>query len=237
MTTVLMEPFENVSAWTAAGTPTIVSARTNNGVALSTAGDQLDYDIPSGDQTNTLILGFAVNFPVLPASGTAIVEFRSDAGATIHDSLNWGTGPVLLIRRAGSLTVLTTSTISITTGTWNYIEVRLVLGDSPNGVATVRLNNTQIGTATSIDTKNAGTKTVFDRIRIRPPTTSETLFDDLYLLSGSGESFLGDQIITTTPQANVWNGSAFVNGGIKVWNGTTFVDAVAVKTWNGSAFV
>ena len=61
------------------------------------------------------------------------------------------------------------------------------------GAIVVRLNGSQIADETPpADTKNSGTKTVYDTIRIGPAATSVTfLYDDLYLTVGSDAAFKG----------------------------------------------
>ena len=83
----------------------------------------------------------------------------------------------------------------IVVNTWYYIEVRATLGDSPNGAVIVRVNGTEVLNTTSLDTKGGGTKTVYDQIRLVRPSGSGTInsdYDDLYLRTGSAETFRGD---------------------------------------------
>lgn len=43
-------------------------------------------------------------------------------------------------------------------------------------------------------------------------------------------------VVITGFAVDVWDGTQFIVGTIKVWNGTAFVDPVSVTKWNGAAF-
>jgi hypothetical protein len=170
-------------------------------------------------------------------------------------SLTVTTGGAIEVRRGNFAgTVIGTSTTGvITAATWKYVEVQAKLHDT-TGTVIVRVDGTERINLPTVDTKNAGTKTVFDAVIIASSSGVTSLFDDLYVATGAGQAFLGDtpileqrntrqQVRVATNNvitgvfANVWSGSAFVDAPVKVWSGSAFTDVAALKVWNGSAFV
>jgi hypothetical protein len=236
VTTVLEEPFNGLAAWTTiVGFPAIVAGRTGTGVGAA-GGYEIAYPIPAGDQNATIIVGFAAYVDNYPAAAAQLLWLYSDSNATQHTGLRLTNLGALVAQRGSSIQVGISADGVVPVRTWCYIEVRFVLGDSPNGSATVRVNGTTVINVTGIDTKQGGTKTVYDTVRLTGPTSVGLIADDLYVLSGPGETFRGD-IHLGGASAKTWNGSAFVAAPVKVWNGSAFVDAVGIKTWNGSIFV
>lgn len=237
MSTVLEEPFNNLTNWTqvgGSGTPAITGGRTGNGLQIPVGAAALAYTIPTPQQSDVITMGFAYRTTALTVS--RIVELRSDAGATLHTSLRTSTDGSLNVVRSTTVQLATSAVGVIVPNTWYYLEFQYKLGDSPNGAATVRINNTAVITITGVDTRNAGTKSVYDQVQLQGPAGATTNYDDLYILSGAGETFRGD-IHLGGAEAKVWNGTSFVAAPVKVWSGAAFVDAAAVKSWNGSAFV
>lgn len=240
MTTVLEEPFNDLTAWTLAGTspnnPQIVTGRTGTGLQYGAGSTStVRYSIVVGSQTAVLTLGFAVRFNASSVSGS-FFQCLSDSAATIHNSILLNSDGSLAIERGTISQIGISAAGIIAANTWYYLELQITLGDSPSGSFTLRVDGTTVASGTSLDTKNAGTKTVYDAVRFIGVAGATIFADDFYLLSGTGESFRGD-IHLGGATAKTWDGSVFVAAPIRTWNGTTFVDAVAVKTWNGSAFV
>ena len=233
-TTVLQEPFNNLSSWsTFAGTPTIVAGRTGNCVQLAASG-RIRYTIPAPSESDRVTIGFALYITTLFTT-TSFLTLRSDAGATEHIRLAMNTSGGVNASRAGS-NPQSSGAFVLAAGTWQYVELQARMHDS-SGSVNLRVNGVTWINATG-DFKNAGTKTVFDTVELAGVGSGAGgRYDDLYLLTGDTCSYLGDQTIGADATAKVWNGSAFVSAPIKVWNGSAFVSAVAVKTWNGSAFV
>jgi hypothetical protein len=81
------------------------------------------------------------------------------------------------------------------------------------GTGTIRVNGvTVLGPLTGLDTKAAGTKTTTDTIKLGNGSGLTISFDDLYLMTGTGDSFLGDCLVETlypngNGNANAWVGS------------------------------
>ena len=91
------------------------------------------------------------------------------------------TGSFSRVRRgnAGGTVLGTTATGLIAINTWYYIELQVVLSDTV-GVVNLTIDGTSRLALTSQDTKNAGTKTVFDTMSLVGITGVTAKFDDLY---------------------------------------------------------
>lgn len=139
-----------------------------------------------------------------------VAQLLSDNGSTIHVTvtLNVSTGVLTAYRGAGNGTVLGTATLSgpaLLPATWGYWEVKAVLSDTV-GEVHVRFNSAAVLDVTGVDTKNGGTKTVFDSLCFPCSNGVNTYFDDMYVVTGSGSAptdFLGDcKVQTLYPNGN-----------------------------------
>jgi hypothetical protein len=225
---VLTEPFNNFTAapWTlVAPNPTIVTGRTGTAAQVTLSGCQLNYNVSTPDQTDTVTIGFAWRTTNLNSD---LLFLRSDAGATDHNRINiTSTGQIIFSRAGTSIASSATGLVAI--NTWNYLEVQAKLSDTV-GTVTVRLNGTAVITATGLDTKNAGTKTVYDQIRFSTLDGRVYLIDDLYLrndavfqgdptvgfsASGSGAiAFAGAGVATVSVVASGSGAIAFAGAGV-----------------------
>jgi hypothetical protein len=236
VTTPLLEPFNNLTNWTTvAGAPAIGTGRTGNGLTFPGSSGQIRYTIPVASESNTVIVGYALKIAAYSGGTSQMVWVYSDADATQHTGVRLGSAGEVQANRGSSISLGTSATGAIPVNTWCYVETRFILGDAPNGSVEVRVDGTTKLNVTAQDTKNAGTKTVYDTVHIYNATSWLANYDDLYVACGAAEPFKGDIHIGATMK--VYNGTAFVDGNVKVYNGTAFVDATAVKTWNGSAWV
>jgi len=227
-TDVLREPFDNLAAWTVVATSwTIVAGRTG-AAARGDVGSSLRYTIPSGSEADTITIGFAVRFSSLGASG-GFVELRSDAGATIHGYIHilasGGTGTFRILNSAGTA-IVTGTTGFAAINTWYYVEAQVKLHDTA-GSATLRVNGAQQGTTFTGDTKNAGTKTTYDQVRLVGPGGNLDV-DDLYISTGSGCSFKGDQTVVDTVLLERFNDFTTAP-----WGSLVNASIVAARTGNG----
>jgi hypothetical protein len=193
-TDVLREPFDNLAAWTAVGTATVVTGRTGTAAQITNSGTTLSYDISTANQNAIITLGFAIKWSHLGVS--EVLTLRSDAGATRHNVLQLNSNGSLTFAR-DTTTLVSSAAGVVTTGTFYYLEVQAKLDDT-TGSVTVRLNGTPVITATGLDTKFGGTKTVYDEIRFSMFDGRVNIIDDLYLSAGDGCSFKGDQTIVNT---------------------------------------
>lgn len=194
-TDVLLEPFNNFTfaPWTNTSC-TIVTGRNGNGANIPAAGN-IVYTIPTINQSAALTIGFAWRTNALAAAQSFICELLSDAGATTHNRLYVDNGGSVGVTRGTSTDLVTTSpTNTILINTWYYLELQITLHDTA-GALTVRKNGAVLLTGTALDTKNAGTKTVYDTVRLRSAATTTMLTDDLYITMGAGAAFKGDIVV------------------------------------------
>jgi hypothetical protein len=193
---VLMEPFNNFTSWTTTGTCSIVTGRTGNAAQIGgsgpPAGNLARYTIPSANETDTITVGFAWRRTDAVTTARDIINFESDAGVTQHNQLIYTPSSTTLNFTRLSTTIGTNSAITFTQNTWYYIEVQCKLHDTA-GTAVVRVNGTDVINVSSVDTRNAGTKTVYDRVVLTTDGLSRTgQWDDLYITMGAGAAFKGD---------------------------------------------
>lgn len=183
-------------------------------VHINTFNARVHRTIPAALEHATIVQGYA--FRPVGDNGNAIMTFRSDSGATQHVYLHMVRATGALQVRRGDGTILATSA-SINKyirplGYWYYIELKVVLGDAPNGVVELRVNGEVWASASSIDTKNGGTKTVFDTVgwadgEVEGSSQHQWYVEDYYVLNGAGSApynnFLGDvRVETVYPNGN-----------------------------------
>ena len=185
----LLEDFNDLSAWTNSGAVEIVTGgRTGAGASVPGTAT-LDYSIPVGFQSGTLTVGFALYM----AAGTGIrdiIQFCSDDFATIHGRLVRYSSPQYFSYLRG--TTLLGNTFYADASGWNYLEVQVTLS-STVGKVSFRFNQGRHFDLFDLNTKNGGTKTVFDGIRLTCSAVDQVnIYDDLYLTMGPGAPFKGD---------------------------------------------
>lgn len=133
------------------------------------------------------------------------LSLHGDSGATSHLTLRWSSAGTLALYRGGS-TLLATASSSVTdplfgSGAWHYIEVSATIADS-GGTCVVKCDGVTLINFTG-DTKNAGTNTTIDTVKLLRSVT-QTYFDDVYILDATGSaphnSFLGEiRVYTLSP--------------------------------------
>jgi hypothetical protein len=207
MSLIWMDGFDNSSLWdkkyTLAGSTNLVAGRNGNCVqAFSNA--TVSWSAPSADEHATFIWGSACLFEST-GNTVAFVQFNSDGGATFHTYLEIVAGGSLRVSRAGT-TLATSAALGLAADTWYYIEMKATLHDT-TGSAVVSLNGTEVINVTGVDTKNGGTKSVYDTVYLRGiGSTTHVQYDDMYILNGAGaayNNFLGDvQVETIRPDGN-----------------------------------
>jgi hypothetical protein len=184
---LLVDPCNNFTfaPWTIAGATSIAAALNGNGFSFpASQSNTARYDIPTPSQTDTITIGFNIRFPTLPPGLTAFLSYRSDAGATSHDTVQVdSTGQMRIARSSPSQTLgLPSAANTILVNTWYYLEATIKLSDTA-GYGQVRVNGTPvITTLTTEDTKSGGTKTVLDQIAFfGMPSSGTYLVDDIYV--------------------------------------------------------
>lgn len=182
----LLEPFNNLAAWTTlGGTPTIVAGRT--GTALSVAGTTaaVGYTIGGPQQSRWLTIGFAFRVSTLGSLRT-LFQLFSDLGAA--NLVRVETTGAMSFVRAGT-PILTSASGLVVTNTYYYLEVQVLLSHA--GSVEMRLNGTQIAQNSNVDT-DPSSSTAYQEVRIGPAGSGATqLYDDLYLTMGPGAVYKG----------------------------------------------
>lgn len=188
--------------------PTSVAGR--NGYAwLSTNGTttSMAKNFSAADQHDTFIVGMARLFN--SATAHDVISLWGDSGATQHVALYINTSRQLEVWRgsggSGTLLGATPLVDALTPGLWYYIEFKVTLNDTA-GAVDVRINGVNKLSLSAIDTKNAGTATVFNHMKINLHTNGTDKGDDLYVCNGAGSTnntFLGDvRIESLIPNAD-----------------------------------
>src|SRR3990167_9570310 len=187
--------------WTAMQGVTLVAGRTGNGARLSytpSPASQLKRSLSTTEEDDVIVLGCAVKATPLSSPSPRFLAFESDGGSTSHVYMKFtgvGTGAELRFYQDGGSPVLIGS-CAFGEGIWRYLEVKIKLHDTL-GFLVVRVDGQERINAQNIDTKNGGTKTVFDQIALLAEVGDYLVVDvdDLYLLNEQGASrndFLND---------------------------------------------
>jgi hypothetical protein len=143
---------------------------------------------------STAIWGAACKVTALPSAPCALVQIRT--GSTVQVSLAVNSaGQLAVYRGSPSGTLLGTSTATIPTATYVYVEFKTTLHAS-TGVVVVHVNELEVLTLTGVNTAASGT--AWSNLTLAMQSGSVTItidFDDVYVLDGSGAAlndFLGD---------------------------------------------
>ena len=155
------------------------------------------------DSQQTWIIGGAI---VLPAINTAGVIFGvMDTGSFQCELRTDGAGR-LLITRNGT-TILGPGTTFLIAGVSYYLEFKVTIANSPNGVAEAKIDGVTEISSSTLDTQNTANATA-NQIRLGPGAGGgfDYYLDDFYVCDGTGgvnDDFLGDtRVQTIFPDAN-----------------------------------
>lgn len=150
----------------------------------------------SSGQFTTFILGYALKFN--RATNVDMSTLKSDNAATTHLTFRaLTTGAIEVYRGTAGGTLLGSSAVDVVpNGSYAFIELKATLHDT-TGAVDVRVNGSSVISLSNVDTKNAGTKIVFDSFTLTGAGgAGQTLyFDDIYLCNSSGSAnnnFIGD---------------------------------------------
>jgi hypothetical protein len=222
----------NGDKWNLSNTLSVWSGqgpRTGSFNADGSTSSEAKRQVAAADEHATFIIGVAAKN--MGGAGTAkrFLTLYSDAGATTHVYVQTGATDATKLevyRGGGTLLGSTASGVLTTVGTvYQYIEVKVTLNDT-TGAVVIRVDETPVLSLTGVDTKNGGTKTVFDSFGIQGMTGS-TWFDDIYACNGAGSTnndFLGAvRIEALHPNAN-GNSSGMTNSAGNSTNNYTYVD-------------
>jgi hypothetical protein len=153
--------------------------------------DTCNKTLPAG--YSTIVVGMALYVANLT---DGLITLKEDNINHFSISLN-GIGQFMARRGAPIYgTLLGTTTTSISTGTWYYIELKVTIADA-TGSYELRVNGVNVLSATNVDTRDGGTGVVNS---IQLNATRNGKIDDFYVCNSSGSTnndFLGDCRIDT----------------------------------------
>jgi hypothetical protein len=231
MTLVYIDGFEHsdITRYQQATGIDFVAGRNGNGLrVINGGGNKMRKQLPAADEHATLIVGRSHSKNGGGASDNSawiggggdmgnLFAFLSDDGATVHISVQRASGNQIVVTRgAMNGTVLGSYVVNpISYTDFYYFECKCVLSDTVGSVE-VRMNGNVIINLTGIDTKNGGTKTVFDSVGIGPSQTLNNVHDvvdDFYICNGAGSTnnnFLGDVAVETLYPSGDGSSSQFL---------------------------
>lgn len=155
--------------------------------------------VNASEEHNTLIQGAAF-YREVGGTQFACLQFLSDSVATSHMSIGIATNGAIQVKFGGDTGTVIAQTVAafVPVNTWSYLEAKVVLGDAGVGSYEVRSNGITVIGPTTADTKNGGTKTVFDSFGLGGNDTAYA--DDWYVNNGAGSvnnGFSGDTEVLT----------------------------------------
>lgn len=189
--TILMEPFDNLNRWAQSGlsqTPTIVDGRTGSAAQCLGIG-RLEYTIPVAVRSDYITVGLAFRTDTLGVAH-AIVNF--DRTGSAENSLNINSSNGLGFTRGTTNFITSAPGIFTAVNTWYYVELQY-FNAAVGGWFKVRVNGTEVFSATGQNTRNNGTP---DVVRLNTGGGAIHQFDDLYISTGTECVFKGSQNIT-----------------------------------------
>lgn len=191
------------------------------GVAVRGSQSTTLVQLQSSPSGNTGIVGFAVRMPTaLPAQDRRLCSFQE--GSQEHITLILTTTGALVVRR-GASTILGTSGATLATATYYFLEFKVLISDTV-GTYEVRIDGTNVLSASAVDTRNAGTTGNWTSVPLTGgagSVSSDVDLDDVYICDGTGaapfNTFLGDRrVVSLLPEAG--------NGTISEWDPSTGTD-------------
>ena len=195
MTLLIIDGCEDRS--TTAGT----TARGRTGKGLTS---YLNYAVPPSD---TVTVGVAIRCSALALTSLISVTGPSSATCTVQ------------LTASGALTVTaspttrTTAAAFIPVNTWFYLELQCKVANAPDGFVWVRVNGADVPvlTVSGVDTQ-AGSGALYDEVDINSAGSTTNGVDDIYIMAGPGDAFLGDCVVETlyptgNGTVNNWVGS------------------------------
>jgi hypothetical protein len=155
---------------------------------------------PTFTLTASVSVGFAFKAAGYPSGSEEICRLMSASGDQVIVGVN--SSRQLIACRGSISTVLGTSTETLSTGIWHYLEIEAVIHDT-SGIVTVWMDGVQVIDLSGVDTKQQ-TEAGVDRIRFQlnglNQFTTPTI-DDVYITHGGtrlGES----RVVVLYPNAD-----------------------------------
>lgn len=207
------------------------------------------FFLTSAEEHATIVVGFAWKSTDYFAGEQTLMDFRSDLAVTAHVALTMTPVGKLAVRRGTNAGTKLIDEVgaSLVIGVWHYIEMKATLHDS-TGAVEVRVDGVAVMSASGIDTKNAGTKTVFDSIVFGISGLANFgLMDDFYFCNGAGgvhDNFLGDLSIQTIYPSGAGNttgmtpsaGANYTTVDEATGNTSDYVSSLVITTKDTYAF-
>lgn len=220
MSLILLEGFDDelfTDRWNATTGVEIRSseyARTGN-VAVLSAGDSAnDYFrrmFTASEEHATITVGAWITPTIMPVTDELVLglfELWSDGWGTKHLALTFRESGALTVMRGTTTQLGSSDIVYRAANESHYVEMSAFLHDTA-GTVKVWVDGALVINLSGIDTKNGGTKAVFDGIQFR--TGNDNLprpeFTDIYVTNGTGAApyngNLGDIVVhTQLPNAN-----------------------------------
>jgi hypothetical protein len=130
--------------------------------------------------------------------GNLLMTFLTDNAATLHLNIRLTAATTLTLYNNNTVLATYTHTTAFA-GNWFYFEMGGTIADA-GGTAIVRIDGVTVINFTG-DTRNGGTSTNIDTVRIQGDNSGGKYVDDVYVCDGTGSApyntFLGDVRVQT----------------------------------------
>jgi hypothetical protein len=237
MALLFMDGFDASDAalkWVSIGTPTFATTtRFGTGKAMNPQASQTPTRaFPASSQ---VYVGAAVSVASFGAVRD-IFTLLGDTATTAHLVLNTSASGGSLELRRGATTLAVSAVGVLPASTWVYLEMSATIADT-GGTCVVRVNGVEVINFTG-DTKNAGTNSTIDALRLASNTGANVYsYDDLYLCDSTGSTnntFLGDVRVQTLLPTGVGASTQFTPSVGSNWDNVNDTPYVST-TYNSSA--
>lgn len=161
--------------------------------------------------TDVVFIGFAVK-PSAAGNNTDFMYFFGDGSNHITVKYNSANG--IRFENSGTLSEYgTTAAGVISTGVWNYVEIKVKIADGTDGLIECRVNGLTVLNLTGIDTRYWTYPLYVNAISLGGFVAANTDICDLYICDDNGSTnndFLGDVRVDAYLPAGNGNSSGFV---------------------------
>jgi hypothetical protein len=135
----------------------------------------------------TYIVGAALDVKASYASDAGLFAFIGDLSTTPNVSVTLETDKSIAVRRgAATGAIVAQSATGVVTTGWHYIESRITIGQSPNGIADVWVDGVNVISATGLDTQNSTDPLTVAIGLYGHGISLENTWDDWYVADTSG---------------------------------------------------
>lgn len=147
------------------------------------------------------------------SEANAFIRFSSDGGTTHHLNFRRTIAGHIQVYRGNTL-LGTSDVIWRSNQDAHFVEIKAKLHDS-TGTVDIHKDGVSVLSLTGQDTKNGGTKTVFDFVRIYNSITN-SYWDDIYIINEQGSAPFNDMLGPGVVETLFPNG----NGNYSDWTGS-----------------